>query len=309
MPLHPQAAAFLAIWNRVNTSPLETTPVEVTRKSLMAGIGPLKDCPELARVETLSIAGQDGALRIRVYQPHGETPQPVCLYFHGGGWVLNSIDTHDDLARRLAAAGGCSVISVDYRLAPEHKYPAAVEDAWSALEWTARQGGEYGIDASRIAVCGDSAGANLAAVLCLLARDRQGPAIKAQILAYPITDCDFDRFSYQTNAEGYFLTRSQMQWFWEQYVAAPEQMREPYASPLLADSLAGLPPAVVLTAEYDPLRDEGEAYGRALAAAGIPATLVRYPGMIHGFLKRVESFDDARSAIQLIGKELRSRLA
>lgn len=309
MPLHPQAAAFLAVWNRVNTAPLETTPVEITRNSLMAGIGPLKDCPELARIETLSIDGTDGPLRIRIYQPPGETPQPVCLYFHGGGWVLNSIDTHDDLARRLADAGGCTVISVDYRLAPEHKYPAAVEDAWSALEWTVRQGGEYGIDVGRIAVCGDSAGANLAAVLCLLTRDRQGPPIRSQVLAYPITDCDFDRFSYQTNAEGYFLTRSQMQWFWEQYVATPEQMREPYASPLLADSLADLPPAVVLTAEYDPLRDEGEAYGTALAAAGIPATLVRYPGMIHGFLKRVESFDDARSAIQLIGKELRSRLA
>lgn len=309
MSLHPQAAAFLAVWNRVNTAPLETTPVEVTRKSLMAGIGPLKDCPELARIETLSIDGPDGPLRIRIYQPHGGTPQPVCLYFHGGGWVLNSIDTHDDLARRLADAGGCIVISVDYRLAPEHKYPSAVKDAWSALEWTVRQGGKYGMDASRIAVCGDSAGANLAAVLCLLTRDRNGPPIRSQVLAYPITDCDFERFSYQTNAEGYFLTRSQMQWFWEQYVSTPQQMREPYASPLLADSLAGLPPAVVLTAEYDPLRDEGEAYGTALAAAGIPATLVRYPGMIHGFLKRVESFDDARSAIQLIGKELRSRLA
>lgn len=309
MPLHPQAAAFLATWNRINTAPLESTPVEVTRRSLLAGLGPLKDCPALDRIETLAIDGPGGPLQIRIYLPLGNRPLPVCLYFHGGGWVLNSIDTHDDLARRLAHAGSCALISVDYRLAPEHKYPAAVEDAWCALEWTVRHGGDYGLDVSRIAVCGDSAGGNLAAALCLLTRDRGGPPIQFQVLAYPITDCDFDRFSYHDNAEGYFLTRSQMQWFWEQYVASPAQMREPYASPLLADSLAGLPPAIVLTAEYDPLRDEGEAYATALAAAGGRATLVRYPGMIHGFLKRVETFDDARSAIALIGQELRAGLA
>lgn len=308
MPLHPQAVTFLATWNRINTMPLETTPIEVCRQTLLMATGPLKDCPPIERVETLAIEGGDAPLRIRLYQPAGPLPQPVCLYFHGGGWVLNNIETHDDLARRLAAACQCTVISVDYRLAPEHKYPAAVNDAWAALLWVSEHGREYGIDPSRIAVCGDSAGANLAAVLCLLTRDRGGPPIAFQALAYPVADCDFDRPSYHRNADGYFLTRSQMQWFWQQYVASAEQMAEPYASPLRAQSLAGLPPALVFTAEYDPLCDEGEAYAAALAAAGVRTTVLRYQGMIHGFLKRVESFDDARRALQLIGEEFRRNL-
>ncbi|HEY4262076.1 MAG TPA: alpha/beta hydrolase [Schlesneria sp.] len=310
MPLHPQAAKFLNLLSLLKNPSMESLPLDVTRRALILGSAVKLAPAKLARVETRSILGPDGdELQVRIYWPIGTAPSAACLYFHGGGWVLNNIDTHDDLVQRLAQASGCVFISVDYRLAPEHKYPAAVEDAYVALNWVVQNASDLQIDPARVAVSGDSAGGNIAAALCLMARDRGGPAIAFQALIYPITDCDFDRPSYRDNADGYFLTTSQMQWFWNHYVQSPEQMREPYASPLRAESLQGLPPALILTAEFDPLRDEGEAYAIALSAAGAATELVQYDGMIHAFIKRVDQFDTAVEAINLIGDRLKSQLA
>jgi acetyl esterase len=262
-------------------------------------------CPTPARTEDRLITGRCGTFRIRIHTPQGSGPFGCCLYFHGGGWVLGSIETHDELVRRLCVESGCVFVSVDYPLAPEFPYPTAIEDSYTALQWVVAHAAELRIDSARLAVAGDSAGANLAAVLCLMSRDRQGPRIAAQVLTYPITDCDFERASYRENAEGYFLSRKDMQWFWKYYVTSPEQMREPYASPLRAASHAGLPPAFVITAGYDPLCDEGLAYARALQDAGVPTTLREFPGMIHGFVKRWDSFDEAKVATREIGAYLR----
>ncbi len=307
MPLHPQAAVFLDQLARQKTPQLEALPIDTTRAALVMASYVKLAPPVLSKVETRLISGPDGSeLKIRLYWPPGEGPFGACLYFHGGGWVLNNIDTHDDVARRLAAASAGVVVSVDYRLAPEHKYPAATEDAYAALTWVASHASALNVDPRRIAVCGDSAGGNLAAVACLMTRDRGGPPIVAQALIYPITDCDMDRPSYRENADGYFLTTKQMKWFWNHYLSSPEQMREPYASPMRAASLRGLPPALIQTAEFDPLRDEGEAYAEALRAAGVPATLHRYDGLIHAFVKRVDQFDAALEAIQEIGDWLQT---
>lgn len=309
MPLHPQAERFLQIWHGLKLPPFETTPVTETRAMLLAGVGLLPNCPALANIEDHTLDGPGGPLRVRVYRPFGAGPMGGCFYFHGGGWVLNSVDTHDDLVRRLTAAAGCVFASVEYRLAPEHPYPAALEDAWAALQWLHARGSEWGVDIARLAVSGDSAGGNLAAALALMARDRGGPALRQQVLFYPITDCDLDRPSYRENAEGYFLTTSQMHWFWDQYCPDKDRRKDPYASPLRAVSLRGLPPALVLTAEYDPLRDEGEAYAVALKEAGVATTLHRFDGLIHAFMRRVETFDASSEAIRMAGAALRSAFA
>lgn len=304
MPLHPQAAQFLEQIARQQTPPMHTLPVELTRRALLMTSGPEPNQPTQLKVEDRTIRRADGSeLPVRIYTPDALTSSGVCLYFHGGGWVLNSIQTHDDLVRRLTAAAGCRFINVDYRLAPEHKYPAAIDDAYLATVWASQQ---FGGGANRLAVAGDSAGGNLAAAACLMSRDLAGPKIALQALIYPITDCDFDRPSYHANADGYFLSRNDMIWFWNLYVASPNQMREPYASPMRATSLANLPPALVLTAEYDPLCDEGEAYARALSEAGVPVKLHRFDGLIHAFMKRIQQFDAAKTAIQMVADELKT---
>jgi acetyl esterase len=309
MPLDPQATEFLAQIARQKGHSLDLLPLEVSRRAAMLGSGACPDPPDLARVDNLEIVRPDGTvLPVRISIPHGTGPFGVCLYFHGGGWVLNSIDTHDDLVRRLTAESGCVFVNVEYRLAPDDKYPAAAEDAYTALLWVHEHAAEIAGDPSRIAVAGDSAGGNLAAVSCLMTRDRGGPPIAFQALIYPITDCDFERPSYQSNSEGYFLTRREMLWFWNHYVSSPEQMLEPYASPMRAKSLRGLPPASILTAEYDPLRDEGEAYAQALRAAGVEVSVHRYDGLIHAFVRRVREFDAAHAAIREIGGQLRAAI-
>jgi acetyl esterase len=201
------------------------------------------------------------------------------------------------------------VLSVDYRLAPEAKYPVPVEDSYAALLWIVANAGRLGIDRRRIAVGGDSAGGNLATVMALLARDRRGPALALQVLIYPVTDHDLDTVSYRENATGYVLTRDAMRWFWDHYLAHEAQGREPYASPLRAPSLAGLPPALVITAEYDPLRDEGEAYAARLRDAGVPVTLTRYPGMFHGFVRLTKFLDQARTAVDEIAGSVQKAFA
>ena len=250
-----------------------------------------------------------GEITVRAYSPGGPGPHPVLVYYHGGGWVIGDLYTHDGLCRSLTNAARCAVVSVDYRLAPESKYPVAAEDSYAALTWVVANAARLGIDPRRVAVGGDSAGGNLATVVALMARDRRGPALVHQVLIYPVTDHDLDTPSYIENATGYVLTREGMRWFWNHYLAREAQGREPHASPLRAPSLAGLPPALVITAECDPLRDEGEAYAARLRDAGVPVTLTRYTGMFHGFVRMTRILDKARTALDEIAGSLQKAFA
>jgi acetyl esterase len=233
-----------------------------------------------------AIHGPGGPLGLRVYTPRGGTgPFPLLVFFHGGGFVVCDLGTHDALCRNLCAGAGCVVASVDYRLAPEHRFPAAPDDCLAATRWAAEHAAELGADPARVAVGGDSAGGNLAAVTALRARDEGGPRLAGQLLLYPTTDAEAAGMaSLAENAEGYGLTRRDMAWFKDRYFNDPSEAGNPHASPLRAADLRGLPPALVQTAEYDPLRDEGEAYAARLREAGVPTAVSRRAGMIHGFL-------------------------
>ncbi|HZR14591.1 MAG TPA: alpha/beta hydrolase [Acidimicrobiia bacterium] len=259
---------------------------------------PAVEEPEaVAVVYDRTIPGPDGDVPVRVYRPvEGGDPLPVVVYFHGGGWVICDLDTHDGTCRALANGVNAVVVSVDYRLAPEHKFPAAAEDAYEVTSWVAAHADELGVEPSRLAVAGDSAGGNLAAVVALMARDRGGPAITFQLLVYPVTNHSFDTDSYRENADGYFLHRASMEWYWRQYLADERDGANPYASPLRVEDARGLPPGMVITAEFDPLRDEGEAYGRKLAEAGVPFDVRRYDGVFHGFFSMVAFLDGAKQA-------------
>ena len=239
----------------------------------------------ILHVEDRSIPGPLGGIPIRVYRPSDETKLPIVIYYHGGGFTAGDLDTHDGLCRRLSKRSGAIVVSVAYRLAPEHVFPAAVEDAYAALEWAAQKGGEISGDPGRIAVAGDSAGGNLAAVMALKSRDLNGPKIALQVLYYPAMNmADSRTQSMEDFAEGYLLTRAQVQFFNNQYVPVTADRSLPYASPLLAPDHRGLAPALIITAGFDPLSDSGEEYARELAEAGVPNHLSRYEGVVHGFL-------------------------
>ena len=257
-------------------------------------------------VEDRSIPGPGGEIPVRIYTPAATGPQPALVYFHGGGWVIGDLDTHDSTCRTLANSAQCIVVSVDYRLAPEHKFPAAVDDAYAAAAWVADHAEEIGVDKRRVAVGGDSAGGNLAAVVALIARGKNTPRLAYQLLVYPITDYDFETGSYRDNAEGYFLTRDAMKWFWGHYIRSEADGLDPRVSPLRADDLVGLPPALVITAEFDPLRDEGEAYAARLRDDGVPVTVTRYDGMIHGFWQMSGLLQQSRDALQQAAEGLRS---
>jgi acetyl esterase len=247
---------------------------------------------------------------VRLYVPEGAaTPSPALVYFHGGGWVIGSLETHENLCKALANRSGARVVAVDYRLAPEHGWPAAAEDCYAVSCHMAEHGAAHGIDGARLAVGGDSAGGNLAAVVALLARERGGPRLRHQVLIYPVTDHDFERPSYRENGSDYFLTTDAMRWFWDHYVPDRGQRNHWSAAPLRAEKLAGLPPATVITAEYDPLRDEGEAYAERLREAGVPVTCSRYDGQIHGFVSMLDLLDAGRRAADQIGTALRAALA
>ena len=251
----------------------------------------------VTRVENRTIPGPAQPIPIRVYWPAAGRDLPVLLFFHGGGWVIGNLDQVDAQCRALANGAQCVVVNVDYRLAPEHKFPAAVDDAYAAVRYVAAQAAEFDADAGRIAVAGDSAGGNLATVCCLKARDENGPKIAFQLLIYPVTDYDDDRPSMREFAEGHMLTRPLMDYFWRHYVASPAEGRNPQASPINAKSLAGLPPAMVITAECDPIRDQGEAYARKLQEAGVPMTMKRYAGAIHVFFNLGGVIDSGREAV------------
>jgi len=267
--------------------------------------------PQIGDVRDLTADGPLGPIPIRVYRPAGMTDSrrlPALVFFHGGGWVIGDLETHDVACRQITAEAGVSVIAVDYRLAPEHKFPAAVDDAWAATRWIAAHAAELGIDADRLAVGGDSAGGNLAAVVALLARDAGAPRIRLQILTYPVTDLASESRSYEELADGYMLTRDGMRWFRAHYLGKEEDAADWRVSPLRAPSLAGLPPALVITAGYDPLRDEGEAYARRLREAGVTVDAVCFGGMIHGFVPMGRLIDTAFRAVALIAGSLRYAL-
>ncbi len=242
--------------------------------------------------------GDADGVPVRIYSH--ETEAPALVFFHGGGWVLGSLDSHDQLCRTIAADSGCAVVNVDYRLAPEHPYPAAVDDAWNATAWASER-------FPRIAVGGDSAGGHLAAVTALRARER-GVELALQVLVYPITDFSFDTDSYRTHGDVRNLPAASMRWFWNLFLPALASGDDPEVSPLRAPDLRGLAPALVLVSEYDPLCDEGEAYAEALSAAGVPVTLSRYDGMIHGFIRMPAKIDRARDAIAEVSSALRRAL-
>ena len=308
MPIDPQIQTVLDQMQAIEFPGLSALPVEQARAALaMMGAGRADGVDEVARVEDLEIPGPAGAIPARVYVPAVDGTPPVVVYYHGGGWVLGGIDSHDGTCRALANASGAAVVSVDYRLAPEHPFPAAVEDAWAALEWVAANAAVLGGDPSRLAVAGDSAGGNLAAVVAIQARDTGAPALRGQLLVYPVTDATMSHPSIEENASGYFLTKADMEWFFGHY--APGRPDDWRLSPLAAADLSGLAPALVLTAEYDPLRDEGEAYARRLDDAGVPVELIRKDGLIHGFFGMAADVDEARDAMERSGAALRAWLA
>jgi acetyl esterase len=238
----------------------------------------------VAQVEDRVIPGPGGEIPIRFYTPAGDGPWPVMVFFHGGGWVVGNLDTTDFYCRAVTNAARCIVASVNYRHAPEHRFPAAVEDACSATAWVAANAAAIHADPARVAVGGSSAGGNLAAVAATIARDNGTPRLVAQVLSVPVLDFNFGTRSYRENADGFGLTRAGMEWFWGHYLGPGADGTHPHASPLRATNLRGLPPAFISTAEFDPLRDEGEEYARRLAAAGVPVTAKRYDGMVHMFL-------------------------
>ena len=309
MSLDPQAQAVVDAVAKLNLPPVEQSTPDEARAAIRlrtAALGPPEDVADVGD-HRAAVAG--GEITVRVYSPGGAGPHPGLVYYHGGGWVIGDLYTHDGLCRSLTNAARAAVVSVDYRLAPEWKYPVPVEDAYAALLWVVAHAARLGLDPRRVAVGGDSAGGNLATVVALMARDRRGPALVHQTLIYPVTDHAFDTPSYEENATGYLLTREGMRWFWGHYLARPGQGREPYASPLRAPSLAGLPPALVITAEHDPLRDEGEAYADRLRDAGVPVTLTRYSGMFHGFARMTRILDKARTAVDEMGSSLQKAFA
>ena len=259
-----------------------TDPFLVARQLRAAAIPSPPPPNPVASVRDLEVAGPHGPVPIRIYLPRGQAPFPVCMSYHGGGWVLGSIARDDARNQELVHRSGCAVVAVDYRLAPEHRFPVPLDDCYAALQWVAHNAGQLGLDATRIGVAGTSAGANLATAVAMRSRDTGGPALRFQLLIIPVCDDDFERPSYLEFAQGYYLTREQMRWFWDQYADA-EQRSSALVSPLKG-KLANLPPALVITAELDPLRDEGEAYAQRLAEAGVPVELIRYDGVVHGFM-------------------------
>ena len=309
MPLDPQAKAVLELLASLGLPPLDELTPEQARANSVARHQPPRNPIDVHRVEDRTIPGPAGEIPVRIYTPAHGDPMPVLLYFHGGGWVLGDLDGSDLPPRKIANHACCVVISVDYRLAPEHRFPAAIDDCFAATVWAAEHAAELGTDASRIAVGGDSAGGNLAAAVALLAHERGGPALTHQALIYPVIDRAFDTPSYEANGDGYGLTKRSMQWFWDHYLGPDSDGGDWRASPARAGDLSGLPPALVVTAEFDPLRDEGEAYAERLRQAGVPVTCTRYDGQMHGFFNMPEAIDDGDRAIAEVGEALKSAFA
>lgn len=279
-------------------------PVEEARKNFDSDFAAVGPGEEVAEVFDVTIPVSEGSVTARVLRPGIERPLPGIVYFHGGGWLLGSIESHDVVTRALANASGAVVLNVAYRRGPESRFPTAVADAYSALSWLASNAGDVGVDAELLAVAGDSAGGNLAVAVAILARERGGPDLRFQLLAYPVTTTDLD-LGFDPDFEGYFLYRDEMQWHQDNYLAEREQRTDALVSPLEHADLRGLPPAMVLTAGCDPLHRQGELFADALIAAGVATEHLAYPGVVHGFFQLPGIFPEGRDAIDKAGAALR----
>lgn len=299
--LHPQVEELLATFRAAGGPAMWQLSPEEAREAASGMMALGGSGPQDVETEDVSIPGSGGEIAARIYTPQGATPTSVVVWFHGGGWVLGGIDGHDAVCRSIAAETGALVVNPDYRLAPEHRFPAAADDALSVVAWAAQE-----IAAGRpLIVGGDSAGANLAAVAALRARDGDGPEIAHQLLFYPVTDSDFSRPSYVAHEDSLPLSKKDMEFFWNHYVPDADNRNHPHVAPLRAASLAGLPPALVVVAGHDPLHDEGVAYAEALQAAGVAVDLVEHPDMPHGFLSFLAVFDTAQQAARDLGVYVR----
>ena len=308
MPVDPQIQVLLDLQSQFGFEGIASVaPDAAGVRAFMRQMRVPVEVEDVAGVEDLVCPGPGGAVGLRLYRPSEAPDLPILVWLHGGGWTIGDIETSDGTCRALANASGVAVISVEYRLAPEHPFPAAVEDCWAALQWVSAHGTELGLDTGRLAVGGDSAGGNLAAVVSLLAREAGGPPIRFQLLVYPATDGRLKWPSLSENAKGYFMTSEDVEWFYQQY--APPDREDWRMSPLLAADHSELPSALIITAEFDPIRDEGEAYASALAEDGVTAGLVRFEGMIHGFFGMHATVDAARRAMDQAGAALREAMA
>jgi acetyl esterase len=305
MPLDEDVKMLLSLLAAPGAPSLTSMSVEDARANMRNLTSLRTGAEELPRVENRTIPGPHGDIPVRLFAASTEKDLPILVYFHGGGWVLGDLDTHDGTCRTLAKQIGGIVVSVDYRLAPEHKFPMALDDCYAATVWVHANAAGIGGDPRKLAVGGDSAGGNLSACVSLKARDEGRPRIVHQLLVYPVTDARFDTASYRDNSEGYFLSRSDMQCFWDHYLATDGDAENPYAAPLRSSDLRGLPSATVITAEFDPLRDEGEAYARKLKDAGVPVELRRYDGVIHGFFSMGDMITKGKTAVQFATDALR----
>ncbi|MDF0725410.1 alpha/beta hydrolase [Cytobacillus sp. S13-E01] len=307
MTLDPQAKVLLDMMAAAGAPALETLSPKLAREAFGVSQERLRyGVPEIPvyKIENKTIEGANGDIDIRIYTPKGEGPLPVLVYFHGGGWVIGDLDSHDPLCREIANTAQCVVVSVDYSLAPEHKFPTAVNDAFAATKWVYENAGSINVDSSRLAVGGDSAGGNLAAAVSYLAKQEGAPSITYQVLLYPATNFG-NTESYQLFSEGYFLTKSAMNWFRDCYLNGPEDVRNPLAAPLQIEDKRDLPRALIITAGFDPLRDEGKAYADSLSGAGVETEYKCYDGMIHGFVSMFALLDQGKVAVEHVGNSLR----
>ncbi|PON15419.1 hypothetical protein C2W62_23905 [Candidatus Entotheonella serta] len=308
MPVDPQVQTILDALQEAGGSKFVEMSAVDARAWFNAFRRPF-DVP-IGTVENRAIPGPGGNIPVRIFTPLNTTSDilPVMVYFHGGGWVVGDLDSHDVVCRSLANASGCKVVSVDNRLAPEHPWPASPDDCFAAVEWVATHAQELGVDANRLAVGGDSAGGNLATAATLRARAANGPRIAFQLLIYPAVDATMSLPSNESNGQGYFLEKVGMDWFYGHYLKNPADAKNPDVSPLFADDFTGLPPAYVVTAEYDPLRDEGRAYVEKLEAAGVAVEYINYPTMIHGFFGFQAVVDVSGEAVRLAGEPVAKAL-
>lgn len=304
MPLHPQAAIAIKVAGELS---VDLAPTELRRVYHERRIKMLPPSPPVPVVYDISIPSREGAIPARYYRADSnKAPCPLLVYFHGGGWMLGSVESYDTVCRRLALKSNCAVLSVDYRRTPETRFPGAVHDAYAATLWSSNNASELGINPLAIAVGGDSAGGNLAAVVSNASYDSGDFVIALQVLIYPCTDLSREYPSYERNARGYMLTSAATRWFIEEYVPNPMDRTDVRASPMLRTNMTGLPRALIISAEFDPLVDENEAYARRLTDAGVPTTYVCFPGMIHPFFTLGGFIDDTAKAEDLIAAELKA---
>jgi len=304
---HPEIAGLVDMMGATPVPELSSLSPEGARQFSKEMFPEAEEPEPVGDVMELSIS--DGGIPVRVYVPESEGPYPTLVYYHGGGWVIGDLDSHDETCRVLASGADCMVVSVDYRLSPEHEFPTPLEDCYTAFEWVFENADSMQVDTDNVFVGGDSAGGNLAAAVALFARDNGGPETARQVLVYPVTDHSFDTPSYEENGDGGLLSRDDMEWFWDQYLRDEMDGKNPYASPLKAQSLEGLPPATVVTCGLDPLRDEGAAYARRLEEAGVPVTHHNYEDCIHGiaqFLADPMDLSRSRELLADVTADIRS---